>query len=64
MGKSAPVGGLRVFQSQHPREQGSRLLDVPRQRGPDAVDVSGEFAADGMVFELPSQHGDGAAAVG
>ena len=64
MGKSAPVGGLCVFQSQHPRRQGSRLLDLPRQRGPDAVDVSSEFAADGMVFELSSQYGDGAAAVG
>ena len=64
MGKSAPVGRLRVLQSQHSRKQGSRLLDVPRQRGPDAADVSGEFAADGMVFGLSSQHGDGTAAVG
>ena len=56
MGKSAPVGGLRVLQSQHSREQGSRLLDVPRQRGPDAVNVPGEFAVDGMVFGLPSQY--------
>src|SRR6201984_2138307 len=35
---------------------------MPRQRGPDAADVPGKFAADGMVFELPSQYRDGAAA--
>src|ERR1700745_393642 len=37
---------------------------MPRQRGPDAVDVPGKFAADGMGFELPSQYRDGAAPAG
>jgi len=40
MGKSAPVGGLCVyFNHSISRKQGRRLLDLPRQRGPDAVDV-------------------------
>src|ERR1043166_4644896 len=64
MGEGAPAGGLRLFQSQHSREQGSRLFDVPWACGSDAADVSGEYAADGVVPRLPSEHGKSLADAG
>ena len=38
--------------------QGRRLRHVSRPGGPDAADVSGEHAADGVVPRMPSQPGD------
>src|SRR5437870_5134500 len=49
--------GLCVFQSQHSREEGRRLRDVPRPRRRDAIDVSESVAPDEMVSRLPSQSG-------
>ena len=49
--------GFRLFQSQHSRQQGRGLRDLPRPGGPDAAHLAGEFAADGVVPELPSPSG-------
>ena len=49
---------FRLFQSQHPRQQGRRLRDLPRARGPDAADLAGELAADGVVPGLPPPSGE------
>src|ERR1700677_4402794 len=57
MGEGAPVGGLRVLQSQHSCEQGDWLLDVSRAGQSDAADVSGKYAADVLVPRLSSQSG-------
>ena len=39
----------------HPREQGCRLRDLPRARGPDAAHVPGGVAPDALVPGLPPQ---------
>ena len=44
---------LRLLRPQHPREQGRRLHDLPRPGRPDAADVAGAVAADGVVPRLP-----------
>src|SRR6185436_9746212 len=46
---------LRVLRSQHPCAQRGGLHHLSRTGGPDAADVAGEIAADGMVPRLPSQ---------
>ena len=48
---------LRLLRPQHPREQGRRLHDLPRPGRPDAADVAGAVAADGVVPRLPPQSG-------
>jgi hypothetical protein len=48
---------LRLLQPQHPREEGDGLRDVPRARRSDAAHAPEEFAADGVVPELPPQSG-------
>ncbi len=53
---------LRILQSRDSREQGPGLFDLSWTRRPDAADVSAEHAANGMVFELPSQSGQKSAA--
>src|SRR6266852_5281624 len=57
VGQGAPAAGLRLFQSQHPREQGRRLRHVPRASEPDAAGLSSFLAADGVVPRLPPQPG-------
>src|SRR5262249_7746259 len=44
---------LRLLQPQRAREQGGRLLDLPRARGPDAARLAGALASDGVVPGLP-----------
>ena len=44
--------GLRLFQSQHSHQQGSRLRELPRKSGPDAAHLAGELAPDGVVPQL------------
>ena len=46
------LAGLRLLQSQHPREEGRRLRDLSRSRRRDAADGSGAVAPDGMVSRL------------
>ena len=46
-----------LLRSQHPRRQGRRLHDLPRAGRPDAADVAGEVAADGVVPRLPPPPG-------
>ena len=50
--------GFRVFQPQHPREEGRRLRDLPRARGQDAADVPAGDPADELVPGLPPQSGE------
>ena len=52
-----PAPRLRLFQSQHSCQQGSRLQHLPRSGRPDAADVPAGIVADGVVFELPSRAG-------
>lgn len=52
MGASPRPAGLRLFQSQHTRQQGRRLLYVPRGGGQHAADVSGRIATDGVVLAV------------
>ncbi len=53
---------LCLLQPRDSCEQGHRLRELPRARGPDAADVRAEHAADGVVPGLPSQSGQESAA--
>ena len=56
--------GFRLFQSQHPRQQGRRLRDLSRPRGSNAADGAEGVAADGVVSRLPPRSGEVRAAAG
>src|SRR6266853_718510 len=49
--------GLRLFQSQHSREEGRWVRNLPRTRRRDALDVSESLSADAVVSRLPPQSG-------
>jgi hypothetical protein len=60
--QGARPAGFCLLQPRDSREQGHRLRELPRARGPDAADVRAEHAADGVVPGLPSQSGEESAA--
>ena len=49
---------LRVLQSQHPREQGRGLLELPWPGEQDAADVPGVVDAHGVVPEMSPRAGE------
>jgi len=60
--QSAPSSRFRLFQSQHPHQQGCGMLHLPRRGESDALDVSSFSFAHGMVPGLPPESGEGTSA--
>ncbi len=56
--QSSRSAGLCFLQSLGACEQGTRMFELSRPGGQHADYVCGEHAADGVVFELPSQSGE------
>src|SRR5690348_3156209 len=57
MGSRAPARGLRLFQSQHSREQRRWLLFLSRAGQPNAFGLSGRFSPNALVPGLSPQPG-------